>query len=80
MPKRAEMPGSIVGYAVSLRLRRVNFAVIANPADKTETEAFQASEGHECFTDSGNLKSPVPSETPMKTLSDGVPDHIAVYF
>jgi hypothetical protein len=31
------MPGSIVGYAVSFRLCKVNFAEIAIPTDEPET-------------------------------------------
>jgi hypothetical protein len=39
------MPGSIVGYIISNRLRRVNLAAISIPTNKPKTEAFRASEG-----------------------------------
>ena len=41
----SEMPGSIVAYAVSWRLRRVNFAALLLPVYKAGTEAFRASGG-----------------------------------
>src|SRR5512136_953806 len=39
------MPGSIVGYVVSLQLCRVNFTGMLIPTNKPKTEAFRASEG-----------------------------------
>jgi hypothetical protein len=39
------MPGFIAARAVLFQLRQVNFVWIMIPADKAETEAFQASEG-----------------------------------
>src|SRR5512136_2010641 len=39
------MPGSIVGYVVSLQLCRVNFSGMLIPTNKPKTEAFRASEG-----------------------------------